>query len=1182
MPATAPAAAPAAPVVPLGPQPQQPSICSSPQKRMPSPVNAPVATVDTAPAAAAMAAGSPRAAPSPRPAPGSPKAAATATVPVAAVEAVRPNGSLSDAEFTQIRRLLMPGALASTLASCAAAASAATTNNGTAAATSAATAADTCSGEAAGSAPSVEPAGRTGQFKELCSLVSECCSSGRGTAVYISGLPGTGKTYTVSRLLSSLPMIAASCGGGVGRASFCCATINCMTLDDPAQLYGRLQNELLRAATAADSGTAFCFLQHNACFVCVDAGTVLQHTFELCRKSCTQNDIPDVPTPTDATAAHESLVATLSKLSLVHSTMVSGAAGKGVRGAAKGSRAKSAKRGRNGAEDAAGHEDEAPMRRVFVVVLDEVDRLLRRRDGGEELVRLFQLPTTPGLSLVLLSVANSLDLTERMMPLLRVRGMAPRHLVFTAYSRPQVLAILSAQLSAHPRGRRCFDDAALDMVAKSISSSSGDLRQALKACRTALDVLMEHNRANPATARASVGIREVHAALQRMSSQGNGQPAVVAKIKGLPPQQQLALLALATAVGTKAAAAGGEGGGAMFQPGSALFTGSRPKFADAVAFREIGNQEGPLPAASSNPGACFDGPTPSKPGRPGAAAAATPSVSRVRGVMGPGGAAALTPSSCARGPPPSRTPASILAGDAGLALGLAEVYTQYGALCRQLDIPAMSESAFRTDALVGLDCDGLLRVTEGRTPAATRLSLRVMSAGDAIPLPSYELPGTPAELTACINTHQPDIKGTTWTDAMRDQPTYFKVVGMWWSRKRADVPVTITTQLSWNRKWQLKAMCRSWAGPIAAVMHMPVLLPRLTRSRDAALGDVSNATLQRAVNTVAAFHARLDASQPCKLDLMLLAEPYREGKSLVLYPVNTLRNYARLMARTPIIGLVDVDLIVSSSLRSELLNATAAATYVTEATTAAAAAAAGEAAPLFATGDSRLDGVPAALATQLNLSLATIGLEGRHGRRQRAAWILPAFETRSGSVTLQVERAEKLAAAGNKSRLLPYFQHGKVLRFDWGSTGHKNTDYSKWFNTTEPYVVEWSGRYEPWVVVDRLSSSWADARFRGYGKNKIIHIRTLAYEGYELRVHPFAFLIHRPHLESSSAFAHARGALNGKKSKASSMYGHNVNLYKSIEVSMAYGNYTPVVDPATAACRATLSWWRRQASGGVR
>lgn len=243
-----------------------------------------------------------------------------------------------------------------------------------------------------------------------------------------------------------------------------------------------------------------------------------------------------------------------------------------------------------------------------------------------------------------------------------------------------------------------------------------------QACRTALDVLLDYNRANPAVARTSVGLREVHTALQRISTQGNGQSGIVAKIKGLPPQQQLVLLALATAVGSKAAAAGGDG---TFQAGTAVFTGSRPKFADAVAFREIGNSQGTGGLAVSNPGSCFGGPTPSKPSRPGGAAiavATTPSTSRICGVMGPEGA---TPGSCARGPP-SRTPASILAGDAGLALCLAEVFMQYVVLCRQLDIPAMSESAFRTDALARLDCDGLLRVTEGRTPAATRLTLRVM------------------------------------------------------------------------------------------------------------------------------------------------------------------------------------------------------------------------------------------------------------------------------------------------------------------------------------------------------------------------------------------------------------------------------------------------------------------------
>lgn len=186
--------------------------------------------------------------------------------------------------------------------------------------------------------------------------------------------------------------------------------------------------------------------------------------------------------------------------------------------AAKGKGAKAGtKRGRGGSK-AADEPAEVtaagaagPRRRVFVVVLDEVDRLLRRRDGGEDLARLFQLPSAPGksihacvtiavgwrvqtaepclldcamrgvaagracvltprgylrsaaclvfgharagVSLVLLAVANSLDLTERMMPLLRSRGLAPRHMVFTAYSRPQVRR--AAGFAPHPHSLCC-------------------------------------------------------------------------------------------------------------------------------------------------------------------------------------------------------------------------------------------------------------------------------------------------------------------------------------------------------------------------------------------------------------------------------------------------------------------------------------------------------------------------------------------------------------------------------------------------------------------------------------------------------------------------------------------------------------------------------------------------------
>lgn len=100
-------------------------------------------------------------------------------------------------------------------------------------------------------------------------------------------------------------------------------------------------------------------------------------------------ELPDMPSITDATVAHGNFLTTLQNLSFSGD---GSAAKPGGKTATKG---KSARRGRVG-KSAADVDVDGPRRRVFVVVLDEVDRLLRRRDGGEELARLFQVPATPG------------------------------------------------------------------------------------------------------------------------------------------------------------------------------------------------------------------------------------------------------------------------------------------------------------------------------------------------------------------------------------------------------------------------------------------------------------------------------------------------------------------------------------------------------------------------------------------------------------------------------------------------------------------------------------------------------------------------------------------------------------------------------------------------------------------
>ena len=58
--------------------------------------------------------------------------------------------------------------------------------------------------------------------------------------------------------------------------------------------------------------------------------------------------------------------------------------------------------------------------------------------------------------------------------------------------------------------------------------------------------------------------------------------------------------------------------------------------------------------------------------------------------------------------------------------------------------------------------------------------------------------------------------------------------------------------------------------------------------------------------------------------------------------------------------------------------------------------------------------------------------------------------------------------------------------------------------------------YEPYVVVSRKYVPWADERFAGYHKNKVIYLMHLAHQGLRFMVHPRAFVVHTPHPKGRS------------------------------------------------------------------
>lgn len=58
----------------------------------------------------------------------------------------------------------------------------------------------------------------------------------------------------------------------------------------------------------------------------------------------------------------------------------------------------------------------------------------------------------------------------------------------------------------------------------------------------------------------------------------------------------------------------------------------------------------------------------------------------------------------------------------------------------------------------------------------------------------------------------------------------------------------------------------------------------------------------------------------CKLDIMLVYEVYTEAQAMMLYPINVLRNLARVQARTHLLALVDVDMLMGSRFYRDLRN----------------------------------------------------------------------------------------------------------------------------------------------------------------------------------------------------------------------------------------------------------------------
>lgn len=117
-------------------------------------------------------------------------------------------------------------------------------------------------------------------------------------------------------------------------------------------------------------------------------------------------------------------------------------------------------------------------RRVpIILLLDELDALITKKQTL--LYNLFNWPAAQNARLIIVAIANTMDLPERFLSKIRSR-IGEKRLVYQPYNAQQIKIILESRLKGDGE---VFSVDALRCVAEKVSSVSGDFRRALQVCK---------------------------------------------------------------------------------------------------------------------------------------------------------------------------------------------------------------------------------------------------------------------------------------------------------------------------------------------------------------------------------------------------------------------------------------------------------------------------------------------------------------------------------------------------------------------------------------------------------------------------------------------------------------------------------------------------------------------------
>jgi origin recognition complex subunit 1 len=143
-----------------------------------------------------------------------------------------------------------------------------------------------------------------------------------------------------------------------------------------------------------------------------------------------------------------------------------------------------------------------PAPRTTVLFIDEMDLL--RTHGSEQrvLYNLFDWPTRRGARLVVLGVANTLHLADKLPPRIASR-MGLTRCAFQPYNFDQLRAVVLSRLGgAGAAPAQLFEEGALNLATRKVAAVSGDARRVLELCRRSAELAAVRHRDAAAAAAA--------------------------------------------------------------------------------------------------------------------------------------------------------------------------------------------------------------------------------------------------------------------------------------------------------------------------------------------------------------------------------------------------------------------------------------------------------------------------------------------------------------------------------------------------------------------------------------------------------------------------------------------------------------------------------------------------------